>query len=156
VRNHRKEKRFGPGPANGYTSGSGTKRGLFGRKRRAGVVEDPNALPVHSHPNDVRDSYATEQTRVGSYGDTSAANGFNKHGESGFKPVPAGANEHPPYHTAPHTAPAPVHAGAPVVNPYRSDVHSGVQHGTHVNDMAPAQYPTGNYKYEDGTYNSRV
>lgn len=153
VRHRRKEKRFGPGPANGYTSGYGSKRGRglfgFGRKRGTGMTEDPNALPAHAHPDDVRDSYATEQTRVGdAHGDGTTANGYNKHGESGFT-------------TAPHTAPAhtaPAHT-TPAVNPYRSDVNSGITGagpGTSVNDTAQAHYPAGNYRYEDGVYNSRV
>jgi len=161
VRNRRKEKRFGPGPANGYTSGYG-KRGIFGfgrKKRNTGVSDD--ALPAHAHPADVRDSYATEQTRVGTaHGEGIATNGYNKYGESGFTSAPA-ATQAPlttpnPYYTAPQSTPA--HA-APVVNPYRSDVSSGITgagHGTSVDNTAGAQYPAGNYRYEDGVYNSRV
>jgi hypothetical protein len=160
VRHRRKEKRFGPGPANGYTSGYG-KRGLlgFGRKKRNTGMSD-DALPAHAHPADVRDSYATEQTRVGtSQGDGTGTNGYNKYGESGFTTAPAathGPGTVNPYYTAPHTTPA--HA-APVVNPYRSDVSSGITgagQGTSVDNTAEAQYPAGNYKYEDGVYNSRV
>ncbi|AEO62664.1 uncharacterized protein THITE_2107101 [Thermothielavioides terrestris NRRL 8126] len=75
VRHRRKEKRFGPSPANNYTEGSGAapKRFNFfglGRKRTAATDAgpDPNALPKHTTPNDIRESYATEQTRVGSSG----------------------------------------------------------------------------------------
>ncbi|KAL2132320.1 hypothetical protein VTI74DRAFT_3956 [Chaetomium olivicolor] len=76
VRHRRKEKRFGPSPANDYTSGygnddTGRKRFNFfglGRKRTAATDagQNPNALPEHTTPDEVRDSYATEQTRVGS------------------------------------------------------------------------------------------
>lgn len=128
VRNRRKEKRFGPGPANGYTSGYGSKRrrGIFGFGRKRGMTNDSNTLPEHTHPADVRDSYATEQTRVGdSHGDGTAANGYNKYGESGFTRAPAASPN--PYYGGPHTAPA-AHA-APAVNPYRSDVNSGITGG---------------------------
>jgi hypothetical protein len=169
VRHRRKEKRFGPGPANGYTSGSGKRRGGlfgFGRKKRGtfATTEDPNALPVHTQPNEVRDSYATEQTRVGSYGDGTTGNGYKKYGESGYNTAPAAAAPAPGattdnhYYTSPHTAATAAHT-APEVNPYRSEVNTGVTgapHGTHVNDTAHAQYPSGNYQYEDGVYNSRV
>lgn len=147
MRNRRKEKRFGPGPANGYTSGYGSRRRRgffgFGRKRGTGMT-DENALPEHTHPADVRDSYATEQTRVGeSYGDGTAANTYNKYGEPGYTrsqaatPVP-GATENP-YYSAPRTAPA-AHA-APAVNPYRSDVNSGITgggYGTSAHGTVPA------------------
>ncbi|EPE02968.1 hypothetical protein F503_08845 [Ophiostoma piceae UAMH 11346] len=70
ARNHRKEKKFGPGPNNNYTSGSGKRRlGLFGFKRskaaRADAAADPNALPLHAEPDHVRASYNTEATIVG-------------------------------------------------------------------------------------------
>ncbi|KAK4452293.1 hypothetical protein QBC34DRAFT_398301 [Podospora aff. communis PSN243] len=79
IRHHCKESRYGPSPANDYTEGYGTpekKEGggfwsrLFGRKKAAAPVEvyNPNALPQHAQPDDVRESYATEQTRVGSAG----------------------------------------------------------------------------------------
>ncbi|KAI1491083.1 hypothetical protein F5X96DRAFT_669090 [Biscogniauxia mediterranea] len=82
VRHRRKEARFGPSPANNYTSGYG-KRGLFGLFRRRGTApsgEDPNALPEHTHPDQVRPSYNTESTAVAHEPAT-----YNKHGESGFQ-----------------------------------------------------------------------
>lgn len=149
VRHRRKEKRFGPGPANNYTEGYGGKRGRgglfgFGRKRNTGMSDDPNALPAHTHPDDVRGSYATEETRVGTaHGDGNVADGttggYNKYGESGYNAPPAAAAEHPQYGN---------------VNPYRSTAHNGVTGG--VGDTAPAQYPPGNYKYDDGVYSARV
>jgi hypothetical protein len=67
--------RIGPSPANDYTEGYGRKRFNFnffglGRKRAAGAdaAQNPNVLPEHSTPDDLRNSYATEQTRVGSSG----------------------------------------------------------------------------------------
>lgn len=64
ARHRKKEKRFGPSPANNYTSGSG-KRGLFGFRRRNRadtMTADPNALPLHTTPADVRQSHATDTT----------------------------------------------------------------------------------------------
>ncbi|KAK4157646.1 hypothetical protein C8A00DRAFT_29492 [Chaetomidium leptoderma] len=85
VRHHRKEKRFGPSPANDYTEGSGGRARFnffgLGRKRTvADKSQNPNTLPVHTTPDDMRHSYATEQTRVGSsagYG--GLGNGTNKY-----------------------------------------------------------------------------
>lgn len=97
-RHRKKEQRFGPSPANNYTSGYGSKkRGLFGlrRKNRAGTdLEDPNALPMHTSPDQVRTSYNTEATRVGE-GSPYAAT--TKYGEAGY-------NE---YGTTTQGAPAP-------------------------------------------------
>ncbi|KAK4103947.1 hypothetical protein N658DRAFT_513969 [Parathielavia hyrcaniae] len=73
VRHRKKEMRVGPSPANEYTEGYGRRRFNFfglGRKRAAkeGAAHNPNVLPEHSTPDDLRHSYATEQTRVGSSG----------------------------------------------------------------------------------------
>ncbi|XDG02194.1 hypothetical protein ABKA04_001809 [Annulohypoxylon sp. FPYF3050] len=68
VRHRRKEQRFGPSPANNYTSGYAKRRGLLGlfRKKRAAEPEDnPNALPAHVQPDELRQSYNTEATAVG-------------------------------------------------------------------------------------------
>ncbi|KAH6636956.1 hypothetical protein F5144DRAFT_591948 [Chaetomium tenue] len=93
VRHRRKEMRIGPSPANDYTEGyGGRKRFNFfglGRKRAADAdaAHNPNILPEHSTPDDLRHSYATEQTRVGSttgggggYG--GLGNGTSKYGDS--------------------------------------------------------------------------
>ncbi|KAH9901869.1 hypothetical protein F4778DRAFT_781755 [Xylariomycetidae sp. FL2044] len=83
VRHRRKENRFGPSPANNYTSGSGSRGGgIFGRFRRnkQATAEDPNALPQFTHPNDVRPSYTTETTAVGH----EPVGGYNKYGQNGF------------------------------------------------------------------------
>ncbi|KAI0166893.1 hypothetical protein GGR52DRAFT_556043 [Hypoxylon sp. FL1284] len=80
VRHRRKEQRFGPSPANNYTSGYGSRRGgLFGRFRRRGTAEseDPNYLPEHAHPDQMRQSYNTETTAVES------GNGYNKYQHDG-------------------------------------------------------------------------
>ncbi|KAI1462331.1 hypothetical protein F4805DRAFT_129965 [Annulohypoxylon moriforme] len=68
VRHRRKEQRFGPSPANNYTSGYAKRRGLLGlfrRKRTDADAEDPNALPAHTQPDQMRQSYNTEATAVG-------------------------------------------------------------------------------------------
>ncbi|KAK4127799.1 hypothetical protein N657DRAFT_678355 [Parathielavia appendiculata] len=73
VRHRKKEMRLGPSPANDYTQGYGRRRfNFFGFSRKraasAGAAQNPNVLPEHSTPDDLRHSYATEQTRVGSSG----------------------------------------------------------------------------------------
>lgn len=85
LRHHRKEKRIGPSPANDYTEGYGAPRkrfGIFSRKStvRTTASQNPNALPEHTTPADIRTSYATEQTRVGSSGGYgNLGNGADKH-----------------------------------------------------------------------------
>lgn len=81
VRHRLKERRYGPSPANNYTSGYGGRRkgfGLFGRSRKhtAGTDMDDNsnALPHHATPDDMRNSYGTDHTHVGSgYGGLSGS-----------------------------------------------------------------------------------
>jgi len=69
ARHHRKEKRFGPGPGNNYTSGY-SKGGFFSRFRRnkdRDLVDESNRLPEHTLPEqlqDTRQSYGTENTVV--------------------------------------------------------------------------------------------
>lgn len=78
VRHRRKEAAFGPSPANNYTSGSGRK-GFFGRFKRRGTTNshNPNTLPAHATPDQVRQSYTTDTTAVGRESTT------YKHGETG-------------------------------------------------------------------------
>ncbi|CAI6269791.1 unnamed protein product [Periconia digitata] len=93
-RHHKKEKRFGPSPANGYTRGSGVK--FFGRKKgRKGTVRDPEmagAVPASGGlapgAHDYRPSHDTAYT-----GSTVAAPGATY--ENSHKPLSGG------YHTAP-------------------------------------------------------
>jgi len=82
VRNRRKEARFGPSPANNYTSGYGKRKGLFGlfRRNKTGEAANPNELPQHTHPNEVRPSYNTETTAVGH--ETAP---YHKYGDAGFQ-----------------------------------------------------------------------
>jgi len=100
MRHHKKEKAFGPSPNNGYTAGS-PKRKFWQRKpKNATYVEkNPDALPSHTTPAAVRDSYATEETHVGTEPT------YNKYGAGGvpqqtgyatqtqtYAPYAAGAN----------------------------------------------------------------
>ncbi|KAI8625150.1 hypothetical protein F5Y19DRAFT_273510 [Xylariaceae sp. FL1651] len=84
VRHRRKESRFGPSPANNYTSGYGQRGGFFSRFRRHKTSDEetinPNALPEHPHPDQVRPSYNTESTAVAGHEGT-----YNKYGESGHQ-----------------------------------------------------------------------
>ncbi|KAL2256030.1 hypothetical protein VTK26DRAFT_8913 [Humicola hyalothermophila] len=109
VRHRRKQKRLVSSLDNNYTSGFGTraansasdgqgvkkKGGLFsifglgGRKDpndlgTAGTTANPNALPPHATPGDVRSSYATEQTRVGSSSGGFGGGGGGYGGLGGF------------------------------------------------------------------------
>jgi len=85
IRHHKKEKAFGPSPNNGYTAGS-PKRKFWQRSTRRRDTEmagglaakqHPDSLPVHSTPNDVRASYATDTTAVDKYAHTTPVGGSN-------------------------------------------------------------------------------
>jgi hypothetical protein len=79
MKSHKKQKAFGPSPANNYTSGAvAPKRKFWQRKSKAQTypTTNPNALPLHSTPADVRTSYATESTAVGH----EAVGGYPKYG----------------------------------------------------------------------------
>lgn len=89
VRHRKKEQRYGPSPANDYTSGSGRKPGFFASLRGKNGNTHPDAdlmsnkLPEHTTPADVRDSYATEQTRVGGAPENTGAYGsYNPYNEA--------------------------------------------------------------------------
>ncbi|KAL4999165.1 hypothetical protein BDV10DRAFT_165360 [Aspergillus recurvatus] len=58
-RHHRREKRFGPSPANGYTYGT-QRRGFWRRNKAAPEqVNGDNILPAHPTPHDVETGPAT-------------------------------------------------------------------------------------------------
>jgi hypothetical protein len=76
IRYYRKEKAFGPSPGNNYTAGSTPQRIRFWQRRdrdatlasgglAATEKRHPDSLPIHSTPEDVRNSYNTENTAVG-------------------------------------------------------------------------------------------
>jgi hypothetical protein len=70
IQHRRKERAFGPSPNNGYTAGS-PKRRFWQRKPKNRDAEfalgekNPDALPAHTAPTDVRNSYNTDATAVG-------------------------------------------------------------------------------------------
>ncbi|KAK4548064.1 hypothetical protein LTR36_010784 [Oleoguttula mirabilis] len=83
IRSHKKEKRYGPGPKNNYTSGFGKKRGLFSKKNKnvdqdaelggagAGTAAGAGMLAPEQH--DMRPSHETGYTgsTVGAPGEAS-------------------------------------------------------------------------------------
>jgi hypothetical protein len=125
----------------------------LGRKRNnADLGHNTSALPTHTSPADVRDSYATEQTRVGtSHGHNDT---YNKYGESGYNT----ANKTV---VAPPAGPPPAthgHNTGPYANSVDAEFGTGVTGsgpGTSVQDTGVTHYPAGNYRYDDGTYNAR-
>ncbi|KAM0335805.1 hypothetical protein ACHAQA_000855 [Verticillium albo-atrum] len=146
VRHHRKEKRFGPGPDNNYTSGSGSSKkkaggaGLFSwrnrRKANAAGADPDSQLPAHTHPDDVRNSYNTEATAVA-----------------------PGQEANPYTHTKPETGYGYDHA-APGAAYGTSDVG---HNAAYAHDAGYTQQPTNgvqngysnSYRYEDGTFDRR-
>ena len=131
MRHRRKEQRFGPSPANNYTSGYGGKSrfiGLF--KKRQPPAEDPNTLPEHTTPaalsaDQVRPSYNTDATAVGNDHYNKYESGYGYTGVTG--PT---TNTNTAYmgaaggYVAPHAA-----AGYGQQNPYHYD--DGVYDSSH-------------------------
>lgn len=78
ARHHKREKRFGPSPTNGYTSGS--RRNWFSRNKH-NLDTSGDALPGHPTPGDVELNGAeakNEKSWFGGFGrnkNTPAANG---------------------------------------------------------------------------------
>jgi hypothetical protein len=153
ARHHRKEKRFGPSPANNYTSGYGSgpgavpekrqkKPGLFarmmpGRNKHTVNETNNNALPEHTTPADLhrpvdnRVSYNTDTTAIGN----DHPDHLHKH-DAGYvghtyqdNGIAEMGAEQPPrvYGSRPTTANAPNGPNAPGAHPQ-------------------------NYRYEDGIY----
>lgn len=134
ARNRKKEQRIGPSPANGYTSGYGKqnkKRFSFfsrlGRKDPQDDTKNDDYLPSHATPDDMRHSFATEQTGAGSGGYN---NGYGNLGGGGggrgqYQQATTGGgapDKYQPY--VPGTAAAPRYPNASA--PYRQDYDDGV------------------------------
>ncbi|CAM1508384.1 Fc.00g052320.m01.CDS01 [Cosmosporella sp. VM-42] len=127
ARHRHKEKRFGLGPQNDYTSGYGRK-GFFSRLTRRNTVKETEdvSLPEHTTPdqlNDNRYSYGTERTAVNSdnapYNKYDTGYGYEDgHGRNGYGPI------HYP-------DPEPQTTGTATA------------------------YPPADYRYDDGVYDTR-
>lgn len=104
ARHRSREKRFGPSPANNYTSGYGKGGGLFGWLRRRRTVASGNILPEHTHPDqlETRKSYGTDATAVGH-----ELPSYSKYGDHAAYPQAVTTHE-PPYPISPqHPVPPP-------------------------------------------------
>lgn len=139
-RHRKKEQRFGPSPANNYTSGYGRRTGflgsIFGRRAAKDATYNENELPTHPEPDELRMSYNTETTHVdpnttngygNSYVDTST---YNKYGDTG----PLGAD-----------------AGYPHASNMHNNANDTTVPSTGYGNMGTQATP--NYRYSDGTYN---
>lgn len=100
VRHHKKEKRYGPGPDNNYTSGYGSKKSRFGFGRKnKGTTKDAeaNALPAHPEPSQVGTNGTAS---YGSYNRYSGAPETTTHtgaGHTGYYTAPTGTAASNPY-----------------------------------------------------------
>ncbi|KAK0392392.1 hypothetical protein NLU13_1887 [Sarocladium strictum] len=152
ARHHRKEKRFGPSPANGYTSGYGSsagdvpekkqkKPGFFGRmmpgrNKRAANDFNNNALPqhatpadLHNRPADNRASYNTEATAIGHDNPDHLQKpeaGYAGHGYQNRGVAEMGGTQPPRVY--------------------------GSRQATANGPTAPGTAPPQNYRYDDGVY----
>ncbi|KAK0719760.1 hypothetical protein B0H67DRAFT_643076 [Lasiosphaeris hirsuta] len=115
------------------------KRGFFGRlfggrnKRRdtgLTISPNPNALPQHAQPDDVRESYATDRTRVG----TANVNDAHKYESLGYGG-----------HDMSDDVGGRGHGDMGVAG-------TGYGRGRGRDDVSLAQYPAANYRYDDGVY----
>lgn len=148
VRHRRKERRFGPGPNNNYTSGSGRRKpGFFSFRRRRNekhaLDAGDNTLPQHATPAQVRNSYNTEATAVG-HPDNAPAATHAKYGESGYAHDPAVANTN--------------NVNAPSVpNAYGYQDTTGAANPYHggYGQQAGVQNATPGYSHGDGVYDRR-
>lgn len=133
ARHHRKEKRFGPGPANDYTSGYGAKGGFFSRifrRRKTAATSDGHDLPEHTHPDQLdtyRQSHATDRTAVNNFPDNT--NTYNKYDNNGYN--------HPDPNLGRQDGYGQVHYPEP-------------EYGVTQPPVRQAENP--NYRYEDGVY----
>ncbi|EXJ84692.1 hypothetical protein A1O3_05362 [Capronia epimyces CBS 606.96] len=91
TRHHRKEKRFGPGPTNNYTSGTG-RRPFWRRSRRAGNTRDAElatgagvagTTPIHN-ASTVRPSHETGMTGSTMHGGQAPLASEPKYGQPGY------------------------------------------------------------------------
>jgi len=89
-RHHRAETKYGPSPANNYTAGAGTRRRFWQRNNHGtrdaelaagagGLAAEKHHHHQHSDSRDVRPSYATDNTAVG----TGPEPGAYKYGNQG-------------------------------------------------------------------------
>ncbi|KAF2497440.1 hypothetical protein BU16DRAFT_548624 [Lophium mytilinum] len=111
ARKHKKDKRYGPGPSNNYTSGSGGRRKFWQRKPKNTVARDselgtvgagvPAGLMADKH--DVRPSHETGYT-----GSTVAPAGpyENSHKVGGYHTAPTGGAVNPYGYDNTHATPA--------------------------------------------------
>ena len=72
--NHKKEKKYGPGPSNDYTSGSG-KRSRFGRKNKATAVPVVEKTHVDTHARHTNRDIELGATDIRPSADTAVENG---------------------------------------------------------------------------------
>ncbi|KAJ5239062.1 hypothetical protein N7468_003681 [Penicillium chermesinum] len=84
ARHHKREKRFGPSPANGYTSGS--RRWFWSKNKNAPDAAGENILPGHPTPHDIE--YGTQPQNEKSW-----FGGFGRKKNNGTgAPAATGAN----------------------------------------------------------------
>jgi len=131
IRHRKREKAFGPSPNNGYTAGSPRRRFWQRKPKNVAVYEkgNPDALPHHTAPSDVRDSYATDTTAVGAAGEAP----INKYGNT----APYGSAT-----TGRHT-PGVAGTGAETVSGYQTTTTTHIPHDGYVRTFQPYnQNPT--------------
>lgn len=148
-RHHKKEKAFGPSPANNYTAGSTprTRRRFWQRKpkRNAALAGGalaahekvhPDSLPTHSTPADVRDSYQTDHTAVG----TDPV--YNKYGAGAERPLSGYTGTTGTTGTTTtglgHTHDNSGYYAAPVTT--GAGYREGIAHGSHTGEVPASQY----------------
>lgn len=141
------------------------RRNTTRRSRLQPAHADPNYLPAHTHPDDVRENYTTE-TAVVSPEDDLAMHSYN-HGSGPEYAAVSGGN-HGYAETGRHQSYGEIgHGGAalPVArnsweHDYRPEVlEHNYRHPEPLEPSPPtpatARFPAGNYRYDDGVYDAR-
>lgn len=154
ARHHRKEKRFGPSPANNYTSGYGSHATtgaaaagggglfsrLFGRKRDVDTTADENMLPKHTTPG--------ELGRPG----TAATGTEDRHSYAPPEPHAAELSGTNPYHYVETTHPDYLPPAPKQETGYGYSTVGNAGYSSSPYRQPTPPLPSQNYRYDDGIY----
>lgn len=88
ARHHKKEKRFGPGPKNNYTKGTG-RRPFWKRNKKVHNTRDAELATGTAPAAGYRPSHETHMTGSTMHGGQTASAGEPKYGQPGYGQVPA-------------------------------------------------------------------
>ncbi|KAL8811410.1 MAG: hypothetical protein Q9200_001813 [Gallowayella weberi] len=147
-RNHKKEKRYGPGPSNGYTSGTGKKQPFWKRRKGPKTTHEANEMGSFSNsgvatanensttrkqPFWKRNKNTTRDAELGASGAGAGAGAFiaeekHRHDRKSHETGVTGTTAHSPVH-----APVGAAYGGPNNKYDETSTHHTNHHGHHTN-----------------------